>query len=79
MTDDERYGIKANVARFGAIIKQLDVDDERRSIVARLFAKAEEVLAADFKKTAVQHIGPRTARSGRRQNGAKISVSRVLR
>jgi hypothetical protein len=61
MTNDERFIIKLNIAHCQAMLK-LDIDDEKRSTVARLLAEAEEVLATDFKK--VQSTGPRAAPPG---------------
>ena len=49
MTNDERHIIKLNIAHYQAMLK-LDIDDEKRSTVARLIAEAEEVLATDFKE-----------------------------
>ena len=49
MTSDERYIITANIAHYQAMLK-LDIDDEKRSVVVRLLARAEEVLATSFKR-----------------------------
>ncbi len=49
MTDDEQFIIKLNIAHYQAMLR-LDIDDEKRSAVARLLAEAEEVLATDFKE-----------------------------
>ena len=49
MTNDERFIIKLNIAHYQAMLKR-DIDDEKRSTVARLLAEAEEVLATDFKE-----------------------------
>jgi hypothetical protein len=48
MTDDERYIIKTNIAHFQAML-QLDIDDEKRSVIKRLLAEAKDVLATDKK------------------------------
>ena len=48
MTDDERYIIKTNIAHFQAML-QLDIDDEKRSVIKRLLAEAKDVLATDEK------------------------------
>ena len=49
MTNDEWYIIKLNIAHYQAMLK-LDIDDPKRSTVARLLTEAEEALAADFKE-----------------------------
>lgn len=49
MTNDEQFIIKLNIAHYQAMLK-LDIDDEKRSTVARLLAEAEEILATDFKE-----------------------------
>lgn len=49
MTNDERFIIKLNIAQYQAMLK-LDIDDEKRSTVARLLAEAEQALARDFKE-----------------------------
>jgi hypothetical protein len=49
MTNDERYIIKLNIAHYQAMLK-LDIDDEKRSVIARLLAEAEDVLATASKK-----------------------------
>ena len=49
MTDDERFIIKLNIAHYQAMLK-LDIDDEKRSTIGRLLAKADDVLATDFKE-----------------------------
>jgi hypothetical protein len=49
MTSDEQFIIKLNIAHYQAMLK-IDIDDERRSTVARLLAEAEEVLATDVKE-----------------------------
>ena len=48
MTDDERFIIKINIAHYQAMLK-LHIDDEKRSMVGRLLAEAEEALAMDSK------------------------------
>ena len=48
MTNDDRYVIKTNIARYQAMLT-LDIDDKKRSVVERLLTEAEEVLATDFK------------------------------
>lgn len=57
MTNDERFIINLNIAHYQAMLKR-DIDDVKRSTVARLLAEAEEVLATDFKRTVVQSTGP---------------------
>ena len=49
MTDDEQFIIELNIAHYHAMLR-LDIDDEKRSTVARLLAEAEEVLRTDFKE-----------------------------
>jgi hypothetical protein len=49
MTNDEWFIIKLNNAHYQAT-QNLDIDDEKRSTVARLLAEAEEVLATNFKE-----------------------------
>jgi hypothetical protein len=49
MTNNERFIIKFDIAHYQAMLT-LDIDDEKRSTVQRLFAEAEEVLATDFKE-----------------------------
>jgi hypothetical protein len=49
MTNDERVIVKLNIAHYQAMLKR-DIDDEKRSTVARLLAEAEEVMATDFKE-----------------------------
>jgi hypothetical protein len=48
-TNDERVIVKLNIAHYQAMLKR-DIDDEKRSTVARLLAEAEEVMATDFKE-----------------------------
>jgi hypothetical protein len=49
MTNDERFIINLNIAHYQAMLK-LDIDDEKRSTVARLLAEAEKELTTDFKE-----------------------------
>lgn len=49
MANHERYIIKLNIAHYQAMLK-LDIDDARRSTVARLIAETGEALATDFKE-----------------------------
>lgn len=49
MATDERFIIKLNVAHYQAMLKR-DIDDEKRSTVARLLAEAEQALARDFEE-----------------------------
>ena len=49
MTNDERFIINLNIAHYQAMLKR-DIDDVKRSTVARLLAEAEEVLTTDFKE-----------------------------
>ena len=49
MTNDERYIVKTNIAHYRALLKR-GIDDKRRSVVERLLAEAEAVLATDIKK-----------------------------
>ncbi|HYM71482.1 MAG TPA: hypothetical protein VET89_00775 [Stellaceae bacterium] len=44
MTTDELYIVKTNIANFQAMLK-LDISDEKRFIIKRLLAEAEEELA----------------------------------
>ena len=48
MTDDEQFIIKVNIAHYQAMLK-LHIDDEKRSMVERLLAEAEEAMAMDSK------------------------------
>jgi hypothetical protein len=60
MTNDERFIINLNIAHYQAMLK-LDIDDEKRSTVARLLAEAGE---RRILRTVVQSTGPRAAPRG---------------
>lgn len=53
---DGSFVIETNIALYKAMLK-LDIDEEKRSVVERLLAEAEEVLAMDFKRQQVTSIG----------------------
>ena len=52
MTEEDPIIIRMNIAHFEAMLRH-DMDHERRSVISRLLAEAQEdlVLATDLKKS----------------------------
>jgi hypothetical protein len=79
MTNDERYIIKLNIAHYQAMLK-LGIDDEKRSVIERLLAEAEEVLTTASKENSRPDIATKkgTARvpstASKRETGPASAI-----
>jgi hypothetical protein len=46
MTQNDIFALRMNIARYRTLLK-LDIDGEKRSVIERLLAEAEENLASE--------------------------------